>query len=776
MMGQFGTKAETLEHLSAVVKQTKVLPQVRFAVADWEQSATVVVEKILESEWFDFPVIVRSSAVNEDAYGESLAGHFTSILNVNGKKVLKEAIEQVIASFNNTNINNQVFVQPMLKNVMISGVVFTRDPNIGGYYYVINYDDISGSTTSITSGNSASGKVFYAVKQGAAPVPDQLIPVIEMTRELEKLYQNDALDIEFAITDEGCYLLQVRPLICNETTVQNEEYFCKIISDIYNKVNCLNQAHPYLYGKRTILGVMPDWNPAEMIGIRPRPLALSLYKDLITDSIWAFQRSNYGYRNMRSFPLLINLYGIPFIDVRTDFNSFIPASLEQEIGERLVDYYLDRLEENPHFHDKVEFEIVYTCYTFDLPQRIQKLREYGFTDIECERITECLRNITNEIINDTNGHWRQDIQKIEKLAERHKEIMESSLDTVSKIYWLLEDCKRYGTLPFAGLARAAFIATQMMQSMVSVGLFDCEEYQNFMSELEGVGTKMNVDFFQLDRSGFLDKYGHLRPGTYDILSPRYDEEPDRYFQWEQVNEAAATKNCNPFLLSIEQMRNMKQMLSEHCIEHDLLGLLDFIKKAIESREHAKYVFTRSLSDALSLFKQVGQEQGFTVDECSFAKIDCIKTMYDSCYNAHAVLKKSIQEGKAEYEVTKHINLPSVILRPDEVWAFKMPEMEPNYITLKQASGPVVFAHDNPERFNNAILMIPCADPGFDWVFSHGIAGFITMYGGANSHMAVRAGEMGIPAVIGAGELLYNQWSTANDLEINSANRQVNVIK
>jgi len=771
----FGTKAETLETLVSYVHRAKILPQIRFVANEWIQKPDEIVKKIIDMNWDALSLVVRSSAISEDLSGNSLAGHYTSILNVSGLSEIKIAVDEVIASMSDFQLD-QVFVQPMLKNVLVSGVVFTRDPNISGYYYVINYDDASGSTTTITSGNGTSSKVFYAVKQGNVQAPDQLRPIIEMTQELETIFPNKALDIEFAITDEGIYLLQVRPLICNETTIQNEEYFCRVIKDIYNKVNRLNQEHPYLYGKRTILGVMPDWNPAEMIGIRPRPLALSLYKDLITDSIWAFQRSNYGYRNMRSFPLLINLYGIPFIDVRTDFNSFVPASLEQEIAERLVNYYLDRLEENPHFHDKVEFEIVYTCYTFDLPQRIQKLREYGFTGAECERIVECLRTITNEIINDTNGHWRQDIQKIEKLAERHKVIMESSLDTVSKIYWLLEDCKRYGTLPFAGLARAAFIATQIMQSMVSVGLFDREEYQNFMSELDGVGTKMNSDFFQLNRNDFLEKYGHLRPGTYDILSPRYDEEPDRYFQWEQVHEAAATKQCNSFMLSIEQIRKMQHLLSEHLLEHNLLGLLDFIKTAIESREHAKYVFTRSLSDALSLFKQVGQEHGFTVDECSFAKIDCIKTMYDSCCNAYEVLEKSIQEGKMEYEVTKHINLPPVILRPEEVWSFEMPEMEPNYITLMQASGAVVFADDNPEKFNNAILMIPCADPGFDWVFSHGIAGFITMYGGANSHMAVRAGEMGIPAVIGAGELLYNKWSTANDLEINCVNRQVKIIK
>ena len=37
---------------------------------------------------------------------------------------------------------------------------------------------------------------------------------------------------------------------------------------------------------------MPDWNPAEMIGIKPKALALSLYQELITDFIWAKKRKN----------------------------------------------------------------------------------------------------------------------------------------------------------------------------------------------------------------------------------------------------------------------------------------------------------------------------------------------------------------------------------------------------------------------------------------------------------------------------------------------------
>ena len=33
------------------------------------------------------------------------------------------------------------------------------------------------------------------------------------------------------------------------------------------------------------------------------------------------------------------------------------------------------------------------------------------------------------------------------------------------------------------------------------------------------------------RKQFLQKYGHMRPGMYDLLSPRYDEMPEEYFFW-----------------------------------------------------------------------------------------------------------------------------------------------------------------------------------------------------------------------------------------------------
>ena len=73
------------------------------------------------------------------------------------------------------------------------------------------------------------------------------------------------------------------------------------------------------------------------------------------------------------------------------------------------------------------------------------------------------------------------------------------------------------------------------------------------------------------------------------------------------------------------------------------------------------------------------------------------------------------------------------------------------------------------------MIISQADPGYDWLFSHNIAGLITQYGGANSHMAIRSAEIGLPAAIGVGEKLYEEISQASRLELDCLGQRIRVI-
>lgn len=778
-----GSKADTLAHLRPRVGVSAILPQYVFRVSAWRERQQDVVKEIWQ-HFAPHPVVVRSSAIGEDVADQSLAGRFVSVLRValEGETALQSAIQQVIRSYDTVEGDHQVLVQPMLQQVAISGVVFTRDLDTLAPYHLFNYDDQSQRTDTVTSGRGGTFKTLVHSRFARTPIRHpQLRAVHRAIRELEALLECDQLDVEFAVTHDGTvYILQVRRLAVHGGPPGcPDELLERHLSHIQGKLTQFIGPHPYLYGSRSVFGVMPDWNPAEIIGIRPRRLALSLYKELVTDNIWAYQRDNYGYRNLRSFPLMISLAGLPYIDVRVSFNSFVPGDLQEDIAERLVNWYIDRLVATPASHDKVEFDIVFSCYTFDLDERLEALAgTFSYWDLGDLR--SALRRLTNRIIDPVHGLYKQDFQKLATLRERRSCILESRLDAIGKLYWLLEDCKRYGTLPFAGLARAGFIAVQLLRSMVASSILTQAGMDAYLGSMNTVAKRLSRAMTRV-RNGeesleeFLREYGHLRPGTYDIFSKRYDEDPARYIG---TAPAGSVLQEEPFEFTSEQRRRMERSLRQHGISVGVDGLLQFIREAIEGREYSKFVFSRNLSDAIQLISRLGHELGFGDDDLSYVDVTVLLKLYSSVAlpDLKTILAREIADGRAQYEVTKRLKLPALICNPDDIYSFELEEGTPNFITLGRITARTVCGTDiRTETIRGRIVMIESADPGYDWIFANGIAGLITMYGGANSHMAIRAAELGIPAVIGCGEKLYRLWAGAHQLEIDAANKQVRVL-
>ncbi len=770
----FSTKAETLERVSSYLTSATVLPLFYFSASDWQYKKETVLALLSSQPWHNQPLIVRSSAGNEDTLESSNAGNFNSLLNIYFNTNLVSAVDEVISSYDDRHDQNQILIQPMLNEVAISGVVFSNDPNTHAPYRIINYDDSTGDTTTVTSGSQ--NQKCLIISRATPSTPEQFIPVIAMVNELEQLFNHANLDIEFAITHHNeLFLFQVRPLISHNIYHPYDETNHKnLLHRIQDKINLGFTNHPYLYGNKTVYGVMPDWNPAEIIGIRPKTLAISLYRDLITDAVWAYQRSNYGYKNLRSFPLLVDFEGLPYIDVRVSFNSFLPNNLPDDLCEKLVNFYIDQLTSAPHLHDKVEFDIVYSCYTLDLSIRLKKLIHHGFSDSEQTIIQESLTQLTNQIINNKDGLWKQDLSKIEELSLRQERISKSMLDPISKIYWLIEDCKRYGTLPFAGLARAGFIAVQILKSFVAVGILTSDDYTNFIASVNSVSSMMTEELRTLSKSDFLEKYGHLRPGTYDILSYRYDEKPDFYFDWNEKSNQAQTSHAT-FSLTIDQLRKIQAHIDQDNLHINVLELLEFIKTAIEAREYSKFIFTRSVSDTLKLIETYANQFGIPREDCAYLNINSILSLYSTTRDSKQLFTECIERGKKQYKISCSIQLPPLITNQNQVFHFELPNTTPNFITQKTASGHCTTPNTPRDQLTHSIMFIPSADPGYDWIFSTGIAGFITQYGGVNSHMAIRAGELGLPAIIGCGNLNFDRWSKSKHIQMDCANQQVHCL-
>lgn len=635
----------------------------------------------------------------------------------------------------------------------------------------------------MTSGKGSNLSTYVRFRGAKEPFPNQNIgSVFAAVEEIESL-AGDRLEIELAVDAEGkVCIFQVRSLV-HPASVKptSEETLGDWLTKVAKKVEKLSRPHPHLHGTRSVFGVMPDWNPAEIIGVKPRALALTLYKEIITDSIWAYMRDNYGYRNLRSFPLMVSLLGVPYIDVRVSFNSFVPKGVREALSKKLVNHYVDRLVESPQAHDKVEFDIVFSCYYPGIHHDITRLERHGFSATEVGKILSALRDLTNCIIQ-PSGFWLGDLERIETLKMRQGQVLESPMSAVDKIYWLLEDCKRFGTLPFSGLARAGFIAIQFLKGFVKTGIWTAQEYEDFLASLDTVTNRMRSDLIRLQRGdisreAFLAAYGHLRPGTYDILSPRYDEDFDRYFGGHSPSHAEQPRR--PFTLSDVQERAIQEMLAAEGLTVSPSQLFAFIRASIEGREYAKLIFTRSLSDALVQLESLGRQCGVTRDDLSHLNIRTVIQLYSTldALDLRDVLLRDIESNREAYAMTHAVRLPEIILSPRDVFHFHAGSHEPNFITSRKVTAEVTREDDLRDKpIAGKVVCVCAADPGYDWIFSKGIAALVTQFGGANSHMAIRAAEAGIPAVIGCGEQNFAIWSAASCLEIDCGNRTVRVLR
>lgn len=782
-MSEALSKAAILLALESQLKVFKIPKLIAFTV----KSIRAKSYKDLQSEVIQFlgvsSIIIRSSAVSEDSEGSSMAGAYQSVPGVmlNDYESFVDAVEKVISSYEQTgenSLDDEVIFQHFISESIMSGVVFTHELNTGAPYYVINYDDISGATDTVTSGGGEyANRTLYIHRPAVNAIRSERFRfLITAVQELEQALGSQFLDVEFAL-DKNMqpYLFQVRGITTqpnwNRSIVKSIEAELRGVVDFLStRFKKINQT----FGSTTVFGQMPDWNPAEMIGRAPRALALSLYQALITNRAWRAARRAMGYQVPAGHPLMVSLAGQPFIDVRLSFHSFLPVGLPEKICEKLVDAWINRLRHNPELHDKVEFDIAITVFSFDIDDKIEAQVGDVLTAEEKSLFKDCLRQLTIPLLTGTGqGAISLALEKIKKLSKQDIEID----DNLSTLMPLIENTVEYGTEPFAVLARHGFIARSILLSLVSRKIFSMDEVNSFYTSIRTITSDFVEDMQKLRNGKLSNKdfmlcYGHLRPGTYDILSKRYDQMD--FFSSESLKDGAINvNNSSAFSLTDHQKTAIKKLLDEeNFFGVDSETLLSYCKSAIAGREYGKFVFTKTISAMLETIAFFGERHGLSREELSHISIQQLLDLELNSNGASTEDKLRVisQSQRDRHLVTSSIRLPQILFDEAGVHVVPFQVSHPNFITNLSVVAPVVYIRNDRalSEIEGCIILIENADPGYDWIFSRKIAGLITKYGGANSHMAIRCAEFGIPAAIGCGEQRFIRLISANKIRLDSS--------
>jgi phosphohistidine swiveling domain-containing protein len=611
---------------------------------------------------------------------------------------------------------------------------------------------------------------------------ERLAPLLATLQEIERLLGYDALDVEFAIDDAGVvHVLQVRPLVAAAAGAISDARFEATSASAHDAWRAGAESPATLPGcARPIYGVMPDWNPAEIIGTAPGRLPIDLYRRLVTDEVWAQQRAEYGYRDVRPHPLLRMFAGHPYVDVRASLASFLPAGLDDGLAGRLLAASIERLVAEPALHDKVEFAVVPTCVDPDWPHWDHRLQAEGFARTEREELRSALTTITS----DAFARLDADLAAAGTLEQRASAGLRGVRDPLVRAHILLELTEQWGTLPFAHLARGAFVAVALLRGAEAQGVISSEAASGFLAGVRTVGHGLTEDARsvaegRLAWDAFVARWGHLRPGTYDLTSPRYDQDPERFLRplvmVEGARQVTETAHRDTWF---EERVAFAQSLGRLGLPSEPVRVEAFLRRAIEGREWAKLSFTRTLSDALELLADGWEARGVGREDLVDVSLELLIPGLGGRVADAAQVREEAARGREARGLAAAVPLAPLLCTEADLDGFVLAADDPNFIGTKAVIAPVVVLSDDVDNWQEVagrIVLVPRADPGFDWLFGHRIAGLVTLYGGANSHMAIRAAEFGLPAAIGVGAQRYAELAGAREVEIDAPSRTLRVV-
>jgi len=254
----------------------------------------------------------------------------------------------------------------------------------------------------------------------------------------------------------------------------------------------------------------------------------------------------------------------------------------------------------------------------------------------------------------------------------------------------------------------------------------------------------------ITREEVIKRYGHLRPGQFSVFGESYADDPNTYLfaQMERAELTRSQRQAHAFEAATE---------FRHVVTF------------MEARERMKFLFSQSFHLFATKLKQKLAQRG--ISEC-----DASRMSWEELY---ACLDDSITLMRTNRtEDGPPVLLPDVIIPGlTDLKVITFNEALPTYITnaIVKARVCVLERLGMKADVKGALVLLPNADPGYDFLFHSGAVGFITKVGGPASHMCIRAIELQMPACIGCGENVYQKLRVANSAVLDCGKRQIIVL-
>lgn len=694
-------------------------------------------------------VAVRSSATHEDSANASFAGMYATKLRVPATVTdVLAAIDEVSISgaekrevishyavsrsieFIDTHIS--VIVQEMVE-ADLSGVVFSHGLAKSDGYYVVSTSDGIGEAI---VGGACNGQLIRIARglDSESIKEVWLRKIVSAMKAIEQCFQSTSLDVEFAFKGETLYILQCRPITTAHQVVVGKAQEKQLLEQIES----LNTSITSHYSG-DVLGDMIDINPLELLGMSPTPLDIFIFRYLFADRIVERVRRSMGYDPL-DIGLLRVVEGKPYTSMRATAFSFRPQGISQTIYERMVSVYRDALVKNPALQSRVEFDL----YAMSCGNKLEEVMQEAQLSDRHKRV---VRSAFARIDSVFSRVSRSQAESFDVFAVRYAHctatMHDASLDAI------LEHVAT-GTEMFVKVARLAFYWKNRFEETHS------KENLNELitGHIQSVNGQLQADLVACRRGVITQeevvrRYGHLRPGQFSVFGECYADDPDTYLfaQMEHVESSGSAKNVH----ALENAADFKNVVS-----------------FMQARERMKFLFSQSLHIFATKLKRLLAQRDISQRDAS-----CL-----SWEDLSAWLSGS-SGRKMDYRKELPILLPDVIIPGvTDLGVVTFSEAMPSYITNATVKARICVLDRLGIKADvkGALVLLPNADPGYDFLFHSGVLGIITKVGGPASHMCIRAIELQMPACIGCGESTYQMLSSARSAILDCNTRQIIALK